>query len=72
MDPLTPALRRAYRDSGLTIPQIAARAEVSERTVWAILYGRNVRTYSLFAVCHALGVSTRIEPLAASCEIHPR
>lgn len=72
MDPLTPALRRAYRDSGLTLGQIAVRAGVSENTVWAIMAGRNVRTYSLFAVCHVLKVSTLPVPSSTSCEIAAR
>jgi transcriptional regulator with XRE-family HTH domain len=69
MDPLTPALRRAYRASGLTLGQIAVRAGVSENTVWNIMAGRNVRTYSLFAVCRVLSVSTLPVPSSASCEI---
>ena len=70
MDPLTPALRRAWRDSGLTLGQIGVRAGVSENTVWNVMAGRNVRTYSLFAVCQVLGVSTLPVPRAStSCEI---
>ena len=62
MDPLTPTIRRAYRDSGLTIREISARSGVSYNTVWAVLAGRNVRTHTLFAVCRALGVSTLCIP----------
>lgn len=72
MDPLTPALRRAYRDSGLTLGQIAAQAGVSENSVWNVMAGRNVRTYTLFRVCHVLKVSTLPVPSSASCEMAAR
>lgn len=65
-------LRLAYRRSGLTLGQIAARAGVSENTAWAIMAGRNVRTINLFRVCQVLGVeSVPVEPPATSCESQP-
>lgn len=73
MNALVITLRRAYRESGMTLAQIAARSEVAENTVYAILAGRNVRTVSLFAVCQVLGVETVPVPArqssATSCEI---
>lgn len=48
-------LLAAYRRSGLTQAQIAARAEVSARTVASVLHGQNVRLHSLAAVCVVLG-----------------
>jgi DNA-binding phage protein len=62
-DPLTPALRLAYRASGLTIPQLAARAEVSEKSVYMVLAGRGVQTRTLFQVCRALNVRTIVVPV---------
>lgn len=72
-DATTACLRRAWRDSGMGLGQIACRAEVSERTVWAVMRGQNVRTASLFAICRALGVSViPLEQTATSCETaHP-
>jgi transcriptional regulator with XRE-family HTH domain len=58
MDPLTVMLRQAWRASGLTLPQLAARAELSERTLRAILSGRSVQSRNLFRVCWALRVSS--------------
>lgn len=52
---LRPALRLAYYRSGLTVAQLAARAEVSERTAYRILSGQSVHTESLEAVAAALG-----------------
>jgi hypothetical protein len=71
MTPTTVLLRRAYAASPLSLGQVAAQAEVSERTVWAVLNGHNVRTRSFFAVCRVLGVATVPVPgdSAGTCEI---
>lgn len=66
MNPLLTKLRRAYRDSGLTFQQIAAKAEVHENTVYALMSGRNIRTSSLFAVCRVLGVDAVPVPSSSS------
>jgi transcriptional regulator with XRE-family HTH domain len=58
-DVLRDSLRRAWKRSGLTQPQIAARAGVSENTVIRVLGGKDVRTYSLIAVATVL--EARIE-----------
>lgn len=58
MKPHVIALRTAYRASGLTIGQVAARAGVSENTACSLLSGRTVRTTTLFRVCRVLGVPT--------------
>lgn len=56
MNPLTPQLRAAYRASGLTIAQIAARAGVSEFTFYRMLHGRLGHVSSLIKVCVALNM----------------
>lgn len=55
-NPLTPQLRAAYRASGLTIAQIAARAEVNEHTLYRMLHGRCGHVSSLLKVCVALNM----------------
>lgn len=57
MHPATACLRRAWRDSQLTIAQIAARAEKSESTVYLVLAGKPTHADSVFAVAAALNVS---------------
>lgn len=56
MTPATVALRHAWRASGLTVAQIAARAEQPERTVYRVLMGLNTRAGAVFAVAACLGV----------------
>lgn len=51
-------IRLAYRQSGMTQAQIAARAGVSESTVLNILRGRNVSLDTLIAVAGALSLTT--------------
>ena len=58
MNPITPQLRAAYSRSGLSMAQIAARAEVSERTVLRVLNGRAVHSNHLLSVCEVLEVRT--------------
>ena len=57
MTPATLAIRNAFQRSGLTQAQVAARAGVSERTVWTVLAGHPVGMRALFAICVALDVS---------------
>lgn len=49
-------LRAAYGQSTYTQAQIAARAGVSENTVYRVLCGKPVHTDSLLAVAAALGL----------------
>lgn len=56
MKPATVLLRTAWRDSGLSVAQIAARAEESERTVYRVLNDENTRACSLLAVAAVLGL----------------
>ena len=56
--PYTPELRAAYHASGLTIGQIAARAEVNERSVLRLLHGHQVRTGTLTKVARVLNVQS--------------
>lgn len=58
MTPWLGTLRAAYHASGLTFAQLAARAEVSERTVCALLSGRPTQTRTLYRVCVVLQVPT--------------
>lgn len=64
MSPATVALRRAWRASGLSIAQIAARSEQPERTVYRVLTGLNTRAGAVFAVAACLGVDSL--PVSAS------
>lgn len=58
MPPYVVALREAWRRSGLSAAHIAARADVSEGTVYLVLAGRRrVRVDSVLAVANALGVN---------------
>ena len=73
MSPETCAIREAFRRSGWTQAQLAARAERSPRVVWAILQGRDVKASSVFAVSRALGLVTIQAPaahFASSRELH--
>ena len=54
-------LRAAYGQSNLTQAQIAARAGVSENTVYRVLSGRAVHTDSLLAVAAALGLEIQFQ-----------
>lgn len=71
MSPATCAIRDALRESGLTQAQVAARAGVSERTVWAIIADKPVGMRALFAVCAALKIHSLPIPHqpASSCEV---
>lgn len=70
--PLHAALMAAYMASPLTQAQVAARADVSPRTVWAALRGYPVRHENLIKVCRVfdLVVETKIRHSATSREIH--
>ena len=58
MPPYVVALREAWRRSGLSAAHIAARAGVSDGTVYLVLEGqRKVRIDSVLAVANALGVN---------------
>jgi predicted transcriptional regulator len=70
MTPATVALRRAWRASGLSIAQIAARSEQPERTVYRVMAGLNVRADALFAVAACLNVPDL--PVSASTGESPR
>jgi transcriptional regulator with XRE-family HTH domain len=52
----TEHIRAAFDASGLTQAQLAARAEKSERAVWAVLHGYDVKASTRDAVCLALGL----------------
>jgi transcriptional regulator with XRE-family HTH domain len=66
MSPLTPQLRAAYYASGLTMAQIAARAELNELTVCRILNGRMGHVVSLLKVCSVLNVEKIDVPLLSA------
>ena len=58
VNPITPQLRAAYSRSGLTMAQIGARAEVSERTVRRLLNGRACHLGALVSIAKVLEVQT--------------
>lgn len=69
MNTITVQLRHAYRDSGLTLKQIACRAGVHENTVIGIIRGRgNPRVSTLIALCAVLGVTSVTLPSPDSHE----
>lgn len=71
MSPQTAAIRDAFRRTGWTQAQLAARAEKSPRVIWDVLQGFDTKASSVYAVCRALGISSLPVPqqLASSREI---
>ncbi|MEY5101190.1 MAG: hypothetical protein RJA36_3909 [Pseudomonadota bacterium] len=67
MAPYVVAMRTAWRDSGLTIHQIAARAGVSENTAIAVLGGRNAHMSSVQAICAVLNIRALEFVASTSC-----
>jgi DNA-binding phage protein len=67
MDPYVVTLRQAWRQSGLTMSQLAARSGLAENTVVAILGGRNAHFSSVCAVCQTLGIRSISLPATTSC-----
>jgi len=57
MSPHTAVICEAFRRSGWTQAQLAARAEKSPRVVWDVLHGYDTKASSVYAVCRALGLA---------------
>lgn len=67
MAPYVVTMRTAWRESGLTIHQIAARAGVSENTAIAVLGGRNAHLRSVEAICGVLNIRAIEFVASTSC-----
>lgn len=67
MAPHVVVMRKAWRESGLTLAAIAELSDLSENTVLNVLGGRNARWSSLSAVCRVLRVTTLQIESATSC-----
>lgn len=61
LNPVVSQLRHAYQESGLTMEQIAARAEVNYGTVQRALAGKPINMATLLRLCVVLKRTVKID-----------